>query len=88
MNLAIGIDIGGTNSKGVIINKQGEILEKCIVPTADDSTENWKKTAAKLVFELKESSDKHIDLIGISCPGFADEKKQSYRIHAGAIGRT
>ena len=85
MNLAIGIDIGGTNSKGVIINKQGEILEKCIVPTADDSTENWKKTAAKLVFELKESSDKHIDLIGISCPGFADEKNSHIAFMPGRL---
>src|SRR5690349_7876029 len=80
MTTAIGIDIGGTNIKGIVLNSDGEILLQYTVPTNDDSAGKWKQTISKLVNHLTTAHQAPIPLIGISCPGFAnaDNSRISY----------
>ncbi|MCF0069720.1 ROK family protein [Dyadobacter sp. CY261] len=73
MKAAIGIDVGGTNIKGVVLNARGEILHQHTVPTDDDSAGKWRETIFFLVGHLKQAFPGPIDLIGLSCPGFANQ---------------
>jgi len=80
MTTAIGIDIGGTNIKGVVLNDEGKILRRLIVPTNDGAAGKWKQTTFKLINQLASAHRSPISLIGISCPGLAnaDNSRISY----------
>ncbi len=66
---AIGIDLGGTRIKGVIINDKGEIITQVYHPVEGD---NWKQVIIDTVNELRTKiAGEH--LVGISAPGIPDE---------------
>jgi glucokinase len=73
MKTAIGIDLGGTNVKGVLLNEKGEILHKHYFPTLDDSEGKWKLNVLEMVNYLKKIHQKPIEIIGLSAPGLANE---------------
>lgn len=73
MNIAIGIDLGGTNVKGILLNRQGDILEQHSIPTNDDANGKWKDNVFEMVKYLSALSLQKVDVIGLSCPGLADE---------------
>lgn len=73
MKTAIGIDLGGTNVKGIIVNENGEILKQHYVPTKDDSEGKWRENVLEAVNFLKKSWHEPIDIIGMSAPGLANE---------------
>ena len=74
--VAIGIDLGGTNLKGVIMNRAGECRHLTRFPTeASKGGAQILKNIIKLIGELAEK-EKHKELIvgvGIGTPGFVDE---------------
>lgn len=69
MKTAIGIDLGGTNVKGVLINEQGDILTQHYIPTHDDPDGKWRENVLKMVDYLKAFWLQPIDVIGLSAPG-------------------
>jgi glucokinase len=73
MKVAIGIDLGGTNVKGILLNENGEILHKHYFPTRDDSEGKWKLNVLEMVNYLKKIYKKPIEIIGLSAPGLANE---------------
>jgi len=76
---SIGIDLGGTNVKGVVIDKAGNILEKIEQQTEDkkgNSGELWKTTIYEIVAELKGISKQEISAIGLAAPGIADRNNE------------
>lgn len=72
MKVAIGIDLGGTNIKGIIINEAGEILEQHFEPTFDDPSGKWKENVLKTIQFLKKKWAQPIEIIGMSAPGLAN----------------
>ncbi|MCP9769616.1 ROK family protein [Lacihabitans sp. LS3-19] len=72
MKAAIGVDLGGTNVKGVLLDENGEILQKHYIPTSDEGDEKWKVNVLEMVKYLKEKSQNPIEIIGLSAPGLAD----------------
>lgn len=70
---AIGIDIGGSNIKGVLLSESGEILLRKATPTTDDSEGSWQRNAAEMVKGLMAAHNGSVDAVGISCPGLANE---------------
>ena len=67
---AIGIDLGGTRIKGVLIDtRTGEVLHKRLVPTNDGETNSWKTVVAHIVQELKALADQPIRGVGLAAPG-------------------
>jgi glucokinase len=73
---AIGIDLGGTRIKGVLITREGDIIDKLISQTNDrpatakeDETE-WMRSIAAMVTDLRGSAE-NIS-VGISAPGLPD----------------
>ena len=74
--LAIGIDLGGTNLKGVILNKKGEGRHLTRIPTeASRGGAFVLKNILKLIGELidKKGSKENILGVGIGTPGFIDK---------------
>ena len=68
--LALGIDIGGTNTKFGIVNHRGEILEKGSIKT--DQFEKIEDFINQLYIEIKPILDKHSsgkNLAGIGVGG-------------------
>lgn len=69
-NQAIGIDLGGTRIKGVLIDTQtGAVIEKRMTPTNDGETNNWKEAVAQTVRDLKAISGQSILGVGMAAPG-------------------
>jgi glucokinase len=73
MRKTIGIDLGGMNIKGVLLNEKGEILYQHCIPTNDDAAGTWKENILEMVTYLKKQSDKPVAVVGLSCPGLANE---------------
>lgn len=66
---ALGIDIGGTNVKCVVVTPDGELVESRSFPTGD-ATDAWKQTVSRAVDELQQTHGVAVG-IGISSPGLA-----------------
>lgn len=74
---AIGIDLGGTNLKGVIINRDGDGRHLTRIPTeAEQGGDHVMKNICTLVGSLieKEGSTEQIAGVGIGTPGFVSEE--------------
>lgn len=72
MKVAIGIDLGGTNVKGILMREDGEILKQHYIPTKDDAEGKWRENVLEMVNFLKDFQQKPIDIIGLSAPGLAN----------------
>ena len=65
----IGIDLGGTKIEGILLNSNGEVLERKRVPTnREDGYNSIVKRIISLIQDLKYVSDKK-STIGICTPG-------------------
>ncbi len=70
MNQAIGIDLGGTRIKGVLIDTAtGVVLHQLISPTDDSESHPWKKAVLDTVQALKKEMSGPIQGVGLSAPG-------------------
>jgi glucokinase len=72
MKTAIGIDLGGTNVKGILLNEKGEVLLKHYIPTSDEGDERWRVNVLEMVNFLKAKSQNQVEIIGLSAPGLAN----------------
>ncbi len=73
----IGIDLGGTNTAGGIVNEKGELICKKSVPTDAKDTENLVKNIGGVINSLCEEngfSQNDIKAVGIGVPGTVDSK--------------
>lgn len=68
---AIGIDLGGTRIKGVLINSNGQILQELVTETLL-SDEIWKKDVQKLYTTLSGSATEQY-VVGLSAPGIPNQ---------------
>ncbi len=72
-DLTLGIDLGGTNIKAVLLGPGGNILEQRSTSTRDDEgTQPWKKGVREMLESFQESTGNRIRLVGMSAPGLAD----------------
>lgn len=69
-HLTIGIDLGGTRIKGVLLDTHtGEVLHKQITPTNDGEHGNWKAVVVQTVKQLKAIATEPIRGVGLAAPG-------------------
>lgn len=86
MMTAIGIDLGGNNIKGVLLNEEGEVLYEDLQSTTQNLTglpsddQQWKKSVAKMVQELKSRSPCPVAAIGVAAPGLPNEDNTAIRV--------
>ncbi|MEZ4901623.1 MAG: ROK family protein [Spirosomataceae bacterium] len=69
MKIAIGIYLGGTNIKGMIIDESGEILKQHYVATQDNANGKWRENVLEMVTYLRNYWQEPIDVVGMSSPG-------------------
>ena len=75
--ITIGIDLGGTRIKGVVIDAVGNVLHQTYTPTNDGEGEVWKDAIAKTVHELKQKIPIENISVGISAPGLPNKENTS-----------
>ena len=83
--LAIGIDLGGTRIKGVLVDRQGQVLHQSYVPTNDDGGEGWKEAVQKTFGELITKVDGREFSLGLSAPGIPDADNTCIRFMPGRL---
>ena len=75
--LTIGIDLGGTNIKGILLDEDNNILEEAAAETQDDPKDRegdvWKSNVKSVVDELIKKSNGKAALAGFSAPGLANK---------------
>jgi glucokinase len=73
MKYVIGVDLGGTNIKSIIIDSSGTILNEVRIPT-DDGTDNWIPNVHNAVSQLIKNFNGTIEGIGLAAPGLPNDK--------------
>lgn len=73
MKVTVGIDLGGTNIKGILLDENGSILKQHYIATNDGPGGKWKAHVLEMVLYLKSVCDEPVEAIGLSCPGLANE---------------
>lgn len=69
----LGIDLGGTNTKGGVVNERGEILRETVRPThAELGPDAVADGIAALIRELE--AGERLDGVGLGCPGTVDDE--------------
>ncbi|TDB63336.1 ROK family protein [Arundinibacter roseus] len=72
----IGIDLGGTNIKGVLVNELGEVLKQHYIPTKDDPDGLWRGNVLSMVRYFQNYWQQPIAAVGLSAPGLPDVSNQ------------
>jgi glucokinase len=81
----IGIDLGGTRIKGVVIDAVGNVLHQTYTPTNDGEGEVWKEAIAKTVQELKQKIPGEKISVGISAPGLPNKDNTTIAFMPGRL---
>jgi glucokinase len=77
MRYAIGLDLGGTNIKGLAITAKGKVLAEHASPTEDGQHARWAEKFRSVMLELKRRAKCEPDAIGLAAPGLAARDERS-----------
>ncbi len=80
MKHVIGLDIGGTNIKAVVLDEVGHISQEVRIPTADDGSGHWVSNVKQAVTLAKQQFGDYISAVGIAAPGLSN-KDNTYIAH-------
>lgn len=81
--MAIGIDLGCTNIKAVVVDEEGEILFEDRRETQEQNDKHWKQTIRTIVGELKLKHE--ISAIGLCAPGLANDDNSCIAFMPGRL---
>ncbi|MBM3441591.1 MAG: ROK family protein [Bacteroidetes bacterium] len=70
--VAMGIDVGGTHIKGVVLSAEGQVLQSHHIPTLDDPAGHWRDRVREMAEALRDLHGSAIPAAGISAPGLAN----------------
>lgn len=82
---AIGIDLGGTTIKGVLVENNGHILKAMQMQTNEKDEKHWKKNIKTLVQTLKENHEPSEIAVGLSAPGLAGSNNDRIVLMPGRL---
>ncbi|HNV30365.1 MAG TPA: ROK family protein [Cyclobacteriaceae bacterium] len=68
--LSIGIDLGCTHIKAILVRKDGTVLKEHREDTEEHNDQHWKNAVDRIIKEFK--SENQINAIGLSAPGLAN----------------
>jgi glucokinase len=84
-SIAIGIDLGGTRIKGVVLDADRNLLHQLYTPTNDGQEEVWKKAVYDTVEKLKKLSGHSSAVVGISAPGISNDNNTAIACMPGRL---
>lgn len=70
--LAIGIDLGCTYIKAVLMEEDGTIIDQRREETHEHDQSYWKSVVTRMIEELDRSAPREVGAIGLCAPGLAD----------------
>jgi glucokinase len=86
---AIGIDLGGTWIKGVLMDGEtGEMIKQLYHPTNSDKdpgSAHWQQAVADTVADLRSVSDTVVKTVGLSAPGLPNDTNQYISFMPGRL---
>ena len=82
---SIGIDMGGTNIKGVLINDKGDILHEIQCKTKEKEAVYWKGAIADMLHSLQQKSSGKNAPLGLSAPGLAGSNNDCIKLMPGRL---
>jgi glucokinase len=83
--LAIGIDLGCTNIKGVLIDQEGHMLQEARCETNEQDDKHWKRAVAGMVEDFEKRAGRKVECIGLSAPGLADKNNACISFMPGRL---
>ncbi|HEX5023730.1 MAG TPA: ROK family protein [Agriterribacter sp.] len=81
----IGIDMGSTNIKGILMNEDGAILHELQCKTNEKNETHWKGVILDTVQQLKKKSGNENIPVGLSAPGLAGDQNDCIRLMPGRL---
>jgi len=84
-SLSIGIDLGCTNIKGVLIDQEGNLLYEAKCETNEQDNAYWKRAVADMIQDFKKKAGRKVDTIGLSAPGLADAENKCISFMPGRL---
>lgn len=72
MHSAIGIDLGCTNIKAVLIDENGNILQQVRQETREQDDQYWKSSVKNIIHQFQAVSQTKIVSVGLCAPGLAN----------------
>ena len=86
---AIGIDLGGTWIKGVLMHiETGEIVKQLYHPTNGEKEQgavHWQQAVGETVADLRAQSESPVRAVGLSAPGLPNETNQHIAFMPGRL---
>src|SRR5688572_11396541 len=82
--IAIGVDLGGTRIKTVVVDGKGGLLYQEYTPT-NDGYENWRETIQGSIEQAKNNIGLSNYVVGISAPGIPDGKNSVIEFMPGRL---
>jgi len=85
MKTAIGIDLGGTRIKAVVVDESGVVLHQLYTDTNDCDRAVWKNAVMETVMELLQRTNQQRTPVGISAPGLPDKNNEAIAFMPGRM---
>lgn len=83
MEVAIGIDLGCTHIKALLVNTEGGIVKQTRVDTIEHDDRHWKQAIQKIIEDWKREYKP--GAIGLSAPGLANESNTCIQFMPGRL---
>lgn len=85
MRSAIGIDLGCTNIKAVLIDEHGTVVQQLRQETREQDDQYWKASVNKIIAELKGHAQTTVVPVGLCAPGLANARNTSIECMPGRL---
>lgn len=85
MKYAIGLDLGGTNVKGLAVAAEGKVLAQIATPTLDSAGQAWKKNVRRVFKQLQEAVGGEPAVVGLAAPGLPSKDYRSIAFMPGRL---
>lgn len=83
--LAIGIDLGCTNIKGVLVDSDGTIIKESKADTNEQDHAHWKGVVAEMIDSFVKEASGDVSAVGLSAPGLADTENKCISFMPGRL---
>ena len=85
MEHAIGIDLGCTHIKAILVKADGTIIKELRQNTDEQNDANWKSSVKQIIQQLKQETKMPVTVIGLSAPGLANQTNTCIEFMPGRL---
>jgi glucokinase len=82
---SIGIDLGCTNIKGVLLDEGGNVIHEVREETIEQDDQHWKQAVSAMIKGFEKMVDRNVTPVGLSAPGLANIYNTSIAFMPGRL---